>query len=345
MSDNVRIGVIGCGRIAQVAHLPAIAKADGVELAGVSDPSPVLSDAAARRYGVPGHTETDALLDSDVDAVVIAVPDRLHLPLGLRALDAGKHILVEKPAASTSDEATRLAGRAAETGRKLQIGAMRRHDPGIRYAAAAVAALGRLTTVSMWYRIQGRLRASTEAALFPPITVDDGVRRVEADHKADRRRYLLATHGAHVFDTLRLLVGETHRLRAQLAEVGPDFSWHGTARLTEGALCTFELSANVHSEYAEGMEIYGEYGHVRVRSYFPFFRRTSAVRHFDERTGEAREPEFGATDPYRRQIEAFARAIVEDRPTDPDGADGVAALRMIEAVTLSADRDGEGVVP
>jgi predicted dehydrogenase len=142
-----------------------------------------------------------------------------------------------------------------------------------------------------------------------------------------------------------MVAGECATLRAQLAQAGPDFSWHGTARLTEGGLCTFELSANVHSEYAEGMEIYGEHGHVRVRSFFPFYRRTSEVWHFDERTGEAREPQFGATDPYQRQVEAFARAIVDDAPVVPDGADGVAALRMIEAVALSAARDGESVVP
>jgi predicted dehydrogenase len=343
MTDRVRLGVIGCGRIAQVAHLPAIAKADGVELVAVSDPSRVLVESVARRYDVAGYSQTDALLDDDVDAVVIAVPDRLHLPLGLQALAAGKHVLLEKPAASDSAQAEQLTEAAAAAGRKLQIGAMRRHDPGMRYAADAVAELGPLMTVSLWYRIQGKLRAPTEAALFPPTAVDDDVRRGEASHKADRRRYLLATHGAHVFDTLRMLVGEPSVVHAYLAEVGGDFSWHGTARIAAGALCSFELSANVHSEYAEGVEVYGERGHVRVRSYFPFYRRTSEVRYFDERAGESRTPEFGATDPYQRQIEAFARAIVDGTDPTPSGADGVAALRIIEAVAASAARDGEGV--
>jgi predicted dehydrogenase len=343
VTDRLRLGVIGCGRIAQVAHLPAIAKADGVELVCVSDPSRVLVESVGRQYGVTAYSETVALLDEDIDAVVIAVPDRLHLPLGLQALSAGKHVLLEKPAASDSDQAAQLVRAATAANCKLQIGAMRRHDPGMRFAADAIGQLGQLLTASLWYRIQGKLRAPTEAALFPPTAVDDDVRRGEASYKADRHRYLLATHGAHVFDTMRMLVGDPSVVHAHRAEIGGDFSWHGTARIAEGALGSFELSANVHSEYAEGIEVYGERGHVRIRSYFPFYRRTSEVRYFDEQSGEAREPEFGATDPYQRQIEAFARAIVDGTATTPSGEDGVAALRIIEAVATSVARDGEGV--
>jgi predicted dehydrogenase len=345
MTGRVRIGVIGCGRIAQVAHLPAIAKAQGVDLAGVSDPSLLLVESVAARYGTVGYTETEALLDTGIDAVVIAVPDRLHRSIGLQALAAGKHVLLEKPAATDSAQADDLVKAAAEAGRKLQIGAMRRHDPGMRYAADAIGELGPIMTASLWYRIQGKLRAPTEAALFPPTTADDDVRQGEASFKADRRRYLLATHGAHVFDTMRMLLGDPTVVAAHGAEMGNDFSWHGVARIASGGLCGFELSANVHSEYAEGTEVYGEHGHVRIRSYFPFYRRTSEVRYFDERTGEARQPEFGATDPYQRQVEAFARAIVDDTPTIPSGEDGSAALRLIEAVAASASRGGEGVRP
>ena len=74
--DSVlRLGVIGCGRIAQVAHLPAIAKEASVQLVAVSDPSLVLATAVGARYGVPGYTDTADLLREDLDAVLIAVPD------------------------------------------------------------------------------------------------------------------------------------------------------------------------------------------------------------------------------------------------------------------------------
>ncbi len=339
----VRIGVIGCGRIAQVAHLPAIAKAETVSLAALSDPSPALAKGMAARYGVPAFTATEELLAEDLDAVLIAVPDRLHLPVAEQAIAAGKHILVEKPAAETSEQASRLAALAAARALKVQVGAMRRHDPGIQYARRAVAELGPLLSVSGWYRVHARLRPPTEQALFPATVVDEDTRRGETAFKADRRRYLLATHGAHVFDELRYLAGDVTTVRAQLAHVGADFSWQGTGRIAGGALASFEVCANVHSDYSEGFEIYGARGHVSIRSYFPFFRRPSAVRVFLEEDTTWRSPEFGASDAYQRQVEAFAAAVRDGTGTDPSAEDGVQALRLIEAVAASAAEDGAEV--
>jgi predicted dehydrogenase len=297
------------------------------------------------RYGVPGFTEVSDLLAQDLEAVLIAVPDRFHLPVGEEALTAGKHVLMEKPAADTSEQASQLARLAAGRGLKMQIGAMRRHDPGISYARRAVAGLGAVLSVTCWYRVHARLRPPTEQALFPFTVVDEDVRRHEAEFKADRRRYLLATHGAHVFDTLRYLAGDVAAVQARLAHVGADYSWHGTSRLARGGLASFEICANVHSDYSEGFEIYGERGHVSIRSYFPFFRRASAVRVFSEEDGTWRSPEFGASDPYQRQAEAFARAVRTGAATDPSAEDGVQALRLIEAVTSSAAQSGAEVTP
>jgi predicted dehydrogenase len=339
----LRLGVIGCGRIAQVAHLPALAKAETITLAGVSDRSPSLAKGVGARYGVPGFTEVSELLAQDIEAVLIAVPDRFHLPVGTEALTAGKHVLMEKPAASTSQQATELAQLAADHGLKVQIGAMRRHDPGINYARRAVAGIGPVLSVSCWYRVHAKLRPPTEATLFPYTAVDEDVRKHEAEFKADRQRYLLATHGAHVFDTVRYLIGDLAAVQARVAHVGPDFSWHGSSRLAGGGLVSFEISASVHSDYSEGFEIYGERGHVSVRSWFPFFRRASSVRVFTEEDTTWRSPEYGAADAYQRQAEAFAAAVRTDGATDPSADDGVQALRLIEAVTASAAQSGAEV--
>ena len=341
----LRLGVIGCGRIAQVAHLPALAKAEAIALAAVTDRSPTLAKGVGARYGVPGFTEVSDLLAQDIEAVLIAVPDRFHLPVGKEALNAGKHVLLEKPAASTSEEAAELARLAAGRGLKVQIGAMRRHDPGINYARRAVAEIGPVLSVSCWYRVHSKLRPPTEQTLFPYTVVDEDVRRHEAEFKADRQRYLLATHGAHVFDTLRYLAGDVAAVQARVAHVGSDFSWHGSGQLADGGLASFEICANVHSDYSEGFEIYGERGHVSIRSYFPFFRRASSVRVFTEEDTTWRSPDFGASDSYQRQAEAFAEAVRTGGPTDPSAQDGVQALRLIEAVTASAAQAGAEVTP
>ena len=133
-------------------------------------------------------------------------------------------MLIEKPAAINSAEAVELTKLAAERGRKLQVGAMRRHDPALRDAQQAVAGIGPILSASFWYRLPSVLRGSTEAALFPPVVVDEEVRSTEAEHKADRETYLLRTHGAHLFDSVRYLLGDATALRAELAR-----QWRGSA--------------------------------------------------------------------------------------------------------------------
>jgi predicted dehydrogenase len=209
------VALIGCGRIAQVAHLPALENAAGIELVAVCDPSRAVAEAVARRYGVASaHTDAnDVLADPSVEAVIVAAPDRFHYPLARAALEAGKHVLVEKPLASTTEEASSLVALTDATGLKLQVGAMKRHDAGLQWARAFVSStLGDARSFTAWYRI-GDLRAGIEATLFPPVIADENARGTEGGFKADRQQYLLATHGAHVFDTVRYLLGDRRRRR------------------------------------------------------------------------------------------------------------------------------------
>jgi predicted dehydrogenase len=341
---SLRIGVIGCGRIAQVVHLPAIAKSGSVQLIGVSDRSDVLALGVAARYGVPGYTDAEKLLQADIDAVLIAVPDRFHLPVALQALGSGKHVLLEKPAASTAAESITLCEAAEQAGVRLQIGAMRRHDPAIRYAREAVASLEGILAADFTYRLPTKLRTVTEATLFPAVVSDESVRADEARHKADRESYLLRTHGAHVFDSIRFYMGEVDEVRCLLSRSGADLHWQGTLS-TDRGLASFAITANTHSDYSEEVRIFGDAGELRVESYFPFYRQSSSVRVFHESTQTWTSPAFGAIDPYQRQLEAFAAAVTTGGQTDPNGHDGVAALQIIEAVAQSVARDGAPVAP
>jgi predicted dehydrogenase len=339
---DVRFGVVGAGRIAQVAHLPALERAEGARLVGICDPSPVLSRGVARRYDVPGYDTLDQLLGAgDVDAVIVAVPDRLHLPLAAQALRAGAHVLVEKPLAPTVSEAEELAALADASGLHLQVGAMKRHDPGVQHAALAVRErIGPVLTASLWYRVMSALRPATEATLFPHLVVDESVRSREATFKADRSAYLLTTHGAHVLDGLRLLLGDVLAVSARHAVSGPDHTWHVGAELASGGLAHVEITASVHGEWSEGAEIYGQRGSVRLRTHFPFTRQASDVEVFEEGRSVAERSVFADSDAYERQVEAFARSIRDGTPCTPDAADGVAAVRLIEAVGRSVADGG-----
>lgn len=341
---RVRLGVVGAGRIAQVAHLPAIAKAANVELVAVSDPSPALANGVGRKYAIDPYTDTGKLFELDLDAVLIATPDRFHHPLGMAALEAGKHVLMEKPLASTGGQAQELADRASALGLKLQTGSMRRHDPGLEFARSQLPRIGRILSLNAWYRVMAALRPPTEATLFPPLVVDPEVRQAESAHKTDRERYQLATQGAHVFDGLEVFGGPSTWVSARVGHVGNDFTWHGVAGMQQSdGLISFEISTDVRGEWSEGMEIYGERGHISTRTHFPFFRRASDVAVHLEEEGISQVPHFGDTDPFKRQIESFARAVLDDVPTSPTPEEGVRAVRWIEAVAESSRNGGREV--
>ena len=347
MSDagrSIRLGVVGAGRIAQVAHLPALAKAANIELVAISDPSETLATGVAARYGIRPFTSTEAMLAEDLEAVLIATPDRFHHPLGTLALQAGKHVLMEKPLAASVQQAQDLADLAATSNLKLQTGAMKRHDPGLAFAKAHLDKIGPILSFTSYYRVMSQLRPATEATLFPSVVVDAEVRKVENTFKAERQRYLLATHGAHLFDGLTYFGGPGTWVSARVGNVADDYTWHGEAGMANSAgLVSFEISAAVHGNWAEGTDIYGAYGHIKTRSHFPFFKRSSDVEVHIEGDGVSLIPHFGDTDAYKLQAEHFAEAILDDADTNPSPTEGVAAVRWIEAVAESSTNGGREV--
>jgi predicted dehydrogenase len=124
MSADVRLGLVGAGAIAQLAHLPLLAKMRGAQLVAICDNDGPKAGALAQRLGVPHiFTDIDELLDSDeLDAVVIATPNHLHEPHALRALKQRVNVLCERPLSLTSGGITRIMNAAKAADRKVVVG-------------------------------------------------------------------------------------------------------------------------------------------------------------------------------------------------------------------------------
>ncbi|MAG35051.1 MAG: hypothetical protein CL878_02200 [Dehalococcoidia bacterium] len=146
---RIRVGVIGCGSIAQIMHLPYLRELDDrFEVSALCDVSPGALAAVAARYGIPsGHCFADyreLCSSSAVDAVLIC-PNGSHVPPALAALAAGKHTMVEKPLCYTRREAQEFvtAARAARDRKGLvtQLAYMKRYDPGYQYGQRRVQAM------------------------------------------------------------------------------------------------------------------------------------------------------------------------------------------------------------
>ena len=335
---RIRIGLLGCGTIAQYSHLPALQKADNVELAAICDVAEDLLQEVARQLNLRCFSSDYRrfLEDSDVDAVLIATADRYHVQQATDCLMHGKHVLVEKPLGLDLEECRRLAEVVEETGKKLQVGYMKRFDPGIEFGHRFIKSeMGLRLAVSGWY-CDSLFRPAMQKTLRPkPIRSLNQLG--SAPFKGDKKSYNLITHGSHLVDILRHFGGEIVALQAKLATKYEQFSWHGVLEYADGAVGHFELTTAAKTDWLEGFRVHGEWGSVEVRSFLPFFNRPSDVRLFDAKRGEYRSPLVPDSDPYERQLEAFARSILDDAPSEPNVYDGIADLAVIRAIQRSVE--------
>ena len=138
--ERLRVGVIGAGIVAQVEHIPNLLRLrDHFDLRAVADPSPTARAFVAGRHGVPTMPDAAALLSLDLDAVVVASPDALHLAQVTMALGAGLHVFCEKPLSYAASDIGALAARRDAAGRVLQTGYMKRFDPSYEALLALLA--------------------------------------------------------------------------------------------------------------------------------------------------------------------------------------------------------------
>ena len=338
MAQALRIGVLGAGPIAQFAHLEACRKAANAELYAICDlAEDLLAQVAAEHRPARTFTDYDAMLaDPALDAVIVAVADQFHVPAALRALDAGKHVLVEKPMGVSVDECAELCRKVAATGLTVQVGTMRRFDAATAFAERFVREeLGQIVALKAWYCDSVYRYAMTDA-LQPIPRSSASARRPPGDPKADRERYAWLGHGSHLIDTARFLGGDIARVSAQRVDRAGMLCWFVACEFAGGAAGHLDLTMGVRMDWHEGFSVYGEHGSVLGRSFQPWYLRSSEVECFSARDGQYHRPLAEDGHFFRRQIEGFARTILDGAPqAGATAADGLAAVRVIDAIERS----------
>ncbi|WP_172249576.1 Gfo/Idh/MocA family protein [Saccharibacillus deserti] len=133
MSQTYKIGIVGCGGIANGKHLPSLSRLGNVELVAFCDVVPERAEEAAARYGTEGakvYTDyTELLRDVTIDIIHVLTPNESHARISIAALESGKHVMCEKPMAKTAAEARQMVQAAERSGKKLTIGYNNRFRP------------------------------------------------------------------------------------------------------------------------------------------------------------------------------------------------------------------------
>ena len=133
MERIVKIGIIGCGGIANGKHMPSLKKLENVQMVAFCDIIPERAEQAAKDYGTPEakvYADYHKLLeDKSIDVIHVCTPNRSHSEITVAALEAGKHVMCEKPMAKTAADARLMLDAAKRTGKKLTIGYQNRCNP------------------------------------------------------------------------------------------------------------------------------------------------------------------------------------------------------------------------
>ncbi|CAN5599751.1 Gfo/Idh/MocA family oxidoreductase [soil metagenome] len=342
---RIRIGVLGCGQIAQAAHFEAVRKARNAELYAICDVAEdLLNEMAAIQHPTVTYRDYPGMLaDPEVDAIIVAVADQYHVQAALQALAAGKHVLVEKPMGVTIEECEGLAAQVRASGLVLQIGSMKRFDPGIAFAQRFInEEIGELLALKAWY-CDSTYRYAMTAAVQPVIVSSAAAKRPAGDPKADRQQYYLLGHGSHLLDTARFLGGDILSVQARLVEKFGAYSWFVDTEFANGANGHLDLTIAVRMDWHEGFQVYGQHGSVLGKSYNPWYFKSSDVECFSTRDSQYHRLLGEDAHFYRLQVEGFADAILTNSPTRGATAeDGLAAVRSLAAIARSVE-SGERV--
>jgi predicted dehydrogenase len=330
--SRVRVGVLGAGHISDY-HIEGLQEA-GAEVVALFGRSETSVRAKAQRFGVP-HVATDyrdILVRDDVEAVVVATPDFTHEEVAVAAARAGKAILLQKPMARTSAECLRILDAAERAGVLLCVSFLHRYFEEVQ-AIRELLARGVLGRVHYLRQRNATAGADWAAWFYSKDQVGGGV---------------VLQLGVHGIDLVRHLFGEIDSVNATLATVrtrrtladgsvvSPDNEDLALAsyRLASGALAVHEMNyAEVAGTDRFRLEVYGELGTGWLRTDKGRLA-VWAPAHFGR--AEWMQPDLPAPSFRRRQHHHFLAMVRGEAPADLSAHDGLATLRVAEAIYRAA---------
>lgn len=340
----VRIGVIGCGKIAQVRHLPEYEANACARITGLYDVNHQRARDLAEQYGATAYETLDELLAAeDIDAVSVCTSNATHAEATIKALKAGKHVLCEKPMAITLEECEEMVAAADAAGKKLMI------DQNQRFAKAHIRAKELLEAG----RIGTALTFRTTFGHGGPETwsVDPGTGSWFFDPKRASMG-AMADLGVHKTDLIQWLLGQTVvATTAQVTTIDKRDPAGNLVGVDDNALCIYQMSGGALGTMTASWTYYGPednstviYGTEGVMRIYDDLVHSIVI---DRRDGERELYDVEAIQTNDNQtasgvIDAFVDCIEQDTEPAVTGASVLPAMKAVFA-SIESSKTGQRV--
>ena len=354
--ERLRVGVIGCGLISQIMHLPYLRELDDMyELRALCDISPGTLELVADAYDVKRRfTSWRDLVSEDLDAVFV-VTNGSHAEPAIAAAGAGRHVFVEKPLCLTLEEADRMAAAAVSNDVRLMVGYMKRYDPGFVEAARRVARMDdlrflRLTTLEA--------PADEYVGVYPILRRQDLPAEVVVSLDAERKALAHRAIGSDAGPELdraylnTLLDSAIHELNMLRALVGDPLEITSAAFWAEGrclhAVLTFpgELRASLSwltlpglRRYRQEIACYAGSDRLTISFPSPYLRNAPTPLILEEQDAEAtweREMVVSYDEAFRLELIHFHECVTRGEQPRTGAADARRDIELSQAIVRAA---------
>jgi predicted dehydrogenase len=332
--EKIRFGIIGCGLISDW-HAKAIGQIPNAVLVGVADINKASADAVAQKYNILSFRTVEELLESDnIDTVCICTPSGLHVQLAVKAADAGKHIVIEKPMAITTEQCAQIIAAVERNHVKAAVVSQFRFSEAVKELKKAIAtgSLGKIVMGSIYMKYYRSYEYYNKNSWKGTWKMDGGG--------------ALMNQGIHGIDMLQYVMGKVKSVSALTRTLVHKIEVEDTAcavvEYESGSIGIIQGTTSVYPGFPRRLEVNGEKGSIVVEE-DAIVEWVVEGETLPEHITLQRAENVGSSDPANISVEGHIRqladmtdAILKNRRPMVDIYEGRKAVEIIEAIYESS---------
>jgi len=331
---KVRVGIIGCGRIAQRFHIKSLFQSPNHQLVALCDERVEIAQELAQRYHVKKVFKDyrELLLNEEVDAVVISTPPESHFDIIKASALAKKHVFVEKPLTNTVEECKEAIKLCEDNKVKLMVGFMRRFDKALAWSKEKIASgdVGKVFVINSTYNLvatYGEYLRTTDSEIVGKLTPSQS-------YKENMHGFLI-NNLVHHADLIGWMAGSTTSLLASGIFESDYFTLNVLLKLEDGAMSQIQFNGFVKTDWQESLVIHGSKGSLFVELFFPYLTTPSHAVFVSSGLGQRFSPLLATNTMYKDELLYFLACIDSDSKPQPSAFEALESQLIVAAIEKS----------